>query len=380
MRTLCLLGFAIALFASSAAAQSRLTCESQNNQPNYCSADTRGGVRLVKQLSDAACREGSTWGYDYRGIWVDRGCRAEFEIGRGSGTFGGPAWGSNAPRRVTCASENRQPNFCAADTRGGVRLVGQISDAPCRESETWGYDRRGIWVDKGCRAEFEVRGGRGQGNPEIITCSSEKFRRQVCPADTGGGVRLARQISDTECRQGSTWGYDNNGVWVDRGCRAEFEVTSGGWGWDTGPWGGQTQTITCESRDRKRQVCPISITGTVRLTRQLSDTTCTERQNWGYDGNGIWVDRGCRGEFEVTSRGSRARRGRSDRSRMSPAMRACADEVFHHLPEASLRNLDLEDATQGGIGTTLIEWRVANRATGYCRVNRDGRVIEFKQD
>jgi len=25
---------------------------------------------------------GKSWGYDNRGIWVDRGCRAEFNVGR----------------------------------------------------------------------------------------------------------------------------------------------------------------------------------------------------------------------------------------------------------------------------------------------------------
>jgi hypothetical protein len=37
-----------------------------------------------------------------------------------------------------------------------VQLVRQISGSPCRQDETWGYDRRGIWVDRGCRAEFVI--------------------------------------------------------------------------------------------------------------------------------------------------------------------------------------------------------------------------------
>jgi len=48
----------------------------------YCQADTRGGVQLLKQPSDSACREGYSWGYDRRGIWVDHGCRADFQVGR----------------------------------------------------------------------------------------------------------------------------------------------------------------------------------------------------------------------------------------------------------------------------------------------------------
>src|SRR5262249_781217 len=56
-------------------------CASDDGRRNYCSADTRGGVRLVRQRSDAACVLNRTWGYDRRGIWVDRGCRADFVTG-----------------------------------------------------------------------------------------------------------------------------------------------------------------------------------------------------------------------------------------------------------------------------------------------------------
>jgi hypothetical protein len=43
-------------------------------------------------------------------------------------------------------------------TGGDVRLVRQLSETACRRGETWGFDRRGIWVDKGCAAEFAVAG------------------------------------------------------------------------------------------------------------------------------------------------------------------------------------------------------------------------------
>lgn len=60
----------------------RLTCESDRNRRRFCEADTSRGVRLLRELSAGACQMDSTWGYDRRGIWVDRGCRAEFEVGR----------------------------------------------------------------------------------------------------------------------------------------------------------------------------------------------------------------------------------------------------------------------------------------------------------
>src|SRR5262245_58591569 len=53
-----------------------------------------------------------------------------------------------------CASDDGRRNYCSADTRGGVRLVRQRSGSPCILNRTWGFDRRSIWVDRGCRAEF----------------------------------------------------------------------------------------------------------------------------------------------------------------------------------------------------------------------------------
>ncbi len=140
-----------------ARAQTVITCSSENGRRNYCSADTRGGVTLSRQRSGSSCREGYSWGYDARGIWVDRGCRADFLIRRaGFRPPGGP--GPGGPGRiVNCSSEDGRRNYCSADTRRGVVLVQQRSGSPCRQGSTWGYDRRGIWVDRGCRADFRVR-------------------------------------------------------------------------------------------------------------------------------------------------------------------------------------------------------------------------------
>ena len=57
-----------------------IICSSMDGQRTFCDADTRDGVRFVRQLGDVRCEEGSTWGFTERGIWVDRGCRAEFEV------------------------------------------------------------------------------------------------------------------------------------------------------------------------------------------------------------------------------------------------------------------------------------------------------------
>jgi hypothetical protein len=211
-----------------------ITCSSNDGKRNFCNADTRGGVRLTRQISGTACVQGQTWGYDNRSIWVDRGCRAEFITGNG-GNWGGGGGGSQT---ITCSSDDGKRNFCNASTRGGVRMTRQISGSACIQGQTWGYDNRSIWVDRGCRAEFITGSGGGPGGgypggpgggypgsqPQIITCSSDNGKRNFCNTNGGRDVRMTRQISGSACIQGQTWGYDNRSVWVDRGCRAEFSV------------------------------------------------------------------------------------------------------------------------------------------------------------
>src|ERR1700682_6063426 len=106
---------------------------------------------------------------------------------------------------ITCSSNNGERVYCEVDTRNGVLLVRQISGTPCREGSTWGFDQRGIWVDRGCRAEFTVnaaRGGDGRGDRgDTITCSSHTGRRVYCETDTRGRrVQLVRQISGSPGR------------------------------------------------------------------------------------------------------------------------------------------------------------------------------------
>ena len=130
---------------------------------------------------------------------------------------------------VRCDSNDNRYRECRMDTRGGVRLVRQVSKTRCEEGRNWGRLRDGVWVDRGCRAEFtEGRGGwnPGQGNSNYsVTCSSTDNRRSTCAWDSRQGrPMLVQQLSSSACREGSTWGYAGNQIWVDRGCRARFGV------------------------------------------------------------------------------------------------------------------------------------------------------------
>jgi hypothetical protein len=211
-----------------------ITCSSDDGKRNYCNIDTRRGVQLIRQISGSPCIQNSTWGYDDRGLWVDRGCRAEFSTG---GYGPGNPWQQGQGQTITCSSDDGKRNYCDVDTRRGVQLTRQISGSPCIQNSTWGYDNRGLWVDRGCRAEFSAGGyGNGNGNQwqpgqqgQIITCSSDNGKRNYCATDglDPGSAALTRQISGSECRRNYSWGVDRRGLWVDRGCRAEFQLTAG---------------------------------------------------------------------------------------------------------------------------------------------------------
>jgi hypothetical protein len=62
-----------------------IRCASKDHRYNYCSVDTENRVRLERQRSNAECRQGYSWDYDRRGIWVNHGCDADFRIGRDGG-------------------------------------------------------------------------------------------------------------------------------------------------------------------------------------------------------------------------------------------------------------------------------------------------------
>jgi hypothetical protein len=132
-------------------------CESRDYRQSYCPVDARGGVSLQRQNSSSACIRGHTWGSDPAGIWVSDGCKGDFLVGGGWDRSGPPPLSVLVPGRlVRCESLNGRTARCDLDTRGGVSLAAQISGSACSEGQTWGWDRNGIWVSSGCRADFKV--------------------------------------------------------------------------------------------------------------------------------------------------------------------------------------------------------------------------------
>ena len=186
--------------AHARARQAAIDCGAAVGDRNTCEADTSSGVVLVRQSGEGNCVLGRTWGFDAKGVWVADGCRGTFAF-------------TDDRVTVACSAAAGAREVCQANTAAGVALV---SGSPaCVLGRTWGYDQDGIWVSDGCQATF-VLTTRG-----ALECGSDGAR-QHCAADTSAGVVLARSTATAPCVLGESWGYDATGVWVDKGCRAEF--------------------------------------------------------------------------------------------------------------------------------------------------------------
>jgi hypothetical protein len=57
---------------------------------------------------------------------------------------------------VRCGSDGHRHRTCRLSEPGHVSLEKKISGADCVQGRTWDYNRREIWVDDGCEADFRV--------------------------------------------------------------------------------------------------------------------------------------------------------------------------------------------------------------------------------
>ncbi|MGE8281233.1 MAG: DUF3011 domain-containing protein [Stenotrophomonas sp.] len=196
---------------------------------------------------------------------------------------------------VRCESEDELRVLCRMDTAQGVQMVRQLSTRDCIRESSWGVDGEAVWVSDGCRAEFAPRRQSSRVSRRVVRCES-KGRVEVCPVVLRGApVRLLRQQSVLPCREGRSWGYGRNEIWVSRGCQGQFEVgAEDGSGFVDVP-----RRLTCESKGELRRECGVSVVRRVSLVKQLSHAECREGDSWGWDRFGVWVDKGCRAEFSA---------------------------------------------------------------------------------
>ncbi len=211
---------------------------------------------------------------------------------------------------IRCESNDGRRKLCPADAGEGVRLIRQLSWSVCVRNQTWGANRRGIWVSQGCRAEFrigrhdsEVDDYRGTDRAHVVRCESPRGALNECRVDVRSGARVLRQLSSAPCVAGRSWGQGRGVIWVSQGCRADFVIGSGPDdgrdNYDSMTNAGSARVIPCESQDGRPQRCAVPGMRSAQMVRQLSRSSCVEGRSWGWDRNGVWVNEGCRAEFSV---------------------------------------------------------------------------------
>jgi hypothetical protein len=131
--------------------------------------------------------------------------------------------------------------------------------------------------------------------------------------------------------------------------------------------------LSCSS-DGGRVFCGADTNGGVRLERQYRDSAaCIQGETWGYTERGIWVDRGCAGEFAllgVRSLGFVSRitpgtvvtvrtNGLIDAQRLGSVYQATvAEDVFDRdgrvaIPRGSLVQMIVRENRDGGMALGL---------------------------
>jgi hypothetical protein len=174
-------GFAFASAAhaeDSNGGEKTVSCASDDGRRNECEADLRGyRLRDLDQASRTDCVVGRNWGYDDRGVWVTEGCRATFHFDsvRDRDHYRAYDWRDRDRDRdretsaaadektVRCESKDGQRANCDADLHG-YRLadVKEMSHEDCDIGRNFGYDDRGVGVNRGSRGEFVFTRDRGR--------------------------------------------------------------------------------------------------------------------------------------------------------------------------------------------------------------------------
>jgi hypothetical protein len=136
---------------------------------------------------------------------------------------------------IRCESVNGRERYCPGNTRGGVYLSNQLSREGCYQGNTWGYDRGGVWVSGGCRAEFQTSYGGSNWHGDNNYYSDRNNRSSnndgAKAAIAIGAILGAAAIASaaSKNRQSSSSDYQSN--W-NRGCEAAKQDQRRGMGRD----------------------------------------------------------------------------------------------------------------------------------------------------
>jgi hypothetical protein len=216
-------------------------------------------------------------------------------------------------------------------------------------------------------------------NTAALACKNEVSGRM--PEVPDGQIRVEPGRTDRDGNLGVTWRTSRGAAGtclVDaQGHVVDFRTTTAGPNQPKAAGG--ISRLTCESRENRRNECPLPEQVDVRLVRVISTSPCLEGRSWGWDDRKIWVTGGCRAEFELKSK---RRPGydlnRPDAAADLQALRACREEVLRRFPGTPNAQVTTSVASREGEGLIRVNWSMRRGGRGECRINRIGKVVQFR--
>ena len=198
-------------------------------------------MMLAILASFAGVAKADHWGYcsqynDPSQCASDRNCKYDW-LYRSCVDSGVPGGGNGGGNR-SCSSYDQDPNLCndqaqcEFDTRwnrctdrsetGRDACSRWDSDAfTCNNVSGCGFD---TWSRR-CVANGQGPNSGGSLQTIELNCASSFGQYQRCPVyGQVVEVYLTGEESFNACRQNVSWGYDQDGVYVKDGCRANFQV------------------------------------------------------------------------------------------------------------------------------------------------------------
>jgi hypothetical protein len=133
---------------------------------------------------------------------------------------------------------------------------------------------------------------------QVVHCVSTASGRTYCGAPHSRYVIAG--TPGIECVQGNTWGFDDRGVWVSGGCRADFNLVAGNSVTGHGSYvNSDGRVVHCVSTERGRTYC--GMPHMQYAIRGNPGGACVEGSTWGTDDRGVWVSGGCAGDFAAAA-------------------------------------------------------------------------------
>jgi hypothetical protein len=206
----------------------RFRCESYDGRYHECQIPVDGVVERLPRLSDAPCNEGYSWGRRGDRVWVDRGCRSDFEVRPQGGSGGGSGGGSNS------GQQQRAEVACRNQAQRQFITLTRINPAQYRGSywQTTLYGTlRGQSIQGDCRfdprsneASIFIESGGGSGGGSIgggsqtasRTCSDQARRlgygvqQMAKPQAVSGGYRVGMTLTRGTDRFAANCTYRNS--------------------------------------------------------------------------------------------------------------------------------------------------------------------------